>query len=359
MEELQELIALGNEGAPKEWLDCFTGQGIGEGYEGIRGETLDAVLNEIALSPHEQEIQATYEIAWNACNSANYTKGRQGRSIDYLVVHYTGGSKTAEGAARANTIYFGRERVGASAHYFIDDGYTIWNSVREEDTAWHAGNWNINTRSIGIEVCSAGEFTGREIERLSWLIQHLMQKYNIPASRVIRHYDSNGKHCPAHYVDAARWNALRAQITSTVVTAVSASKPTTANKPASKPVNSSVSAIQAWCGVKQDGIFGPLTKAGLVRKLQGELNAQFNAKLAVDGKFGPKTKAACVNVRKGAQGNITKVLQGILICLGYNTGGFDGKFGDKTYAAVRAFQAARGLTQDGVAGKNTFAALLG
>lgn len=209
--ELDELLALGNEGAPKEWLACLTGEGIGGGSEGIDAEAADAIL---AAEPAvEQAIQATYETLFRQCNSANYTRGRGGNSVQYIVIHYTAGSKTAEGAAFANCIYFGRESVGASAHYFVDDGYTIWQSVSDGDTAWHAGNWAINQRSIGIEVCSAGAFTEAEIDRLSWLVQQLMGRYGVPASRVIRHYDANGKRCPAYYVDDARWAALRARIT--------------------------------------------------------------------------------------------------------------------------------------------------
>ena len=93
--------------------------------------------------------------------------------------------------------------------------------------------------------------------------------------------------------------------------------------------------------------------------LQTELNKQYGRGLAVDGICGSKTKAACVNVRRNASGNITRVLQGALICLGYDTGGFDGDFGSNTESAVRAYQRARGLSVDGVAGPNTFAALLG
>ena len=93
--------------------------------------------------------------------------------------------------------------------------------------------------------------------------------------------------------------------------------------------------------------------------MQSELNKQFGKGLAVDGIWGPKTRAACVNVRKGARGNITKVLQGVLICNNYDTNGFDGIFGSGTESAVRQYQAKRGISADGIAGKNTFAKLFG
>jgi peptidoglycan hydrolase-like protein with peptidoglycan-binding domain len=48
-----------------------------------------------------------------------------------------------------------------------------------------------------------------------------------------------------------------------------------------------------------------------------------------------------------------------LISLGYSCGpkGADGIYGSGTIAAVTAFQKAKGLTADGVCGKNTWAAL--
>lgn len=44
-----------------------------------------------------------------------------------------------------------------------------------------------------------------------------MAKYGIGASGVIRHYDVTGKLCPAPYVAASKWAALKAAITGGVV----------------------------------------------------------------------------------------------------------------------------------------------
>ncbi|MEE6207776.1 MAG: peptidoglycan-binding protein [Alphaproteobacteria bacterium] len=118
-----------------------------------------------------------------------------------------------------------------------------------------------------------------------------------------------------------------------------------------------VETVQDWLGVDVDGIYGNKTKSALVKKLQTVLNLLYGANLAVDGIFGNRTASAIRNIKKGSQGNYVKVLQGFLICKGYNTGGLDGDFGTQTDKAVRAFQSDNGLYVDGVAGKATFAAL--
>lgn len=152
-----------------------------------------------------------YSILFKQCGSDHMTRGRS-RAVDRIVVHYTG----TTASARNNATYFSRnEGQGASAHYFLDDiSPEIYQSVAEGDTAWHAGNWDMNCRSIGIEVVSAGEdFSEVEIAKLTWLVQKLMAKYGIGAPGVIRHYDVTGKLCPAPYVDAGKWAALKARIT--------------------------------------------------------------------------------------------------------------------------------------------------
>ncbi|WP_410489269.1 peptidoglycan-binding domain-containing protein [Bacillus changyiensis] len=73
--------------------------------------------------------------------------------------------------------------------------------------------------------------------------------------------------------------------------------------------------------IKVDGYQGPETYKALLKGFQSELNKQFHAGLVVDGIWGPKTRAAVVNVREGAKGNITWILQALLICKRYDVNG--------------------------------------
>ena len=95
-----------------------------------------------------------------------------------------------------------------------------------------------------------------------------------------------------------------------------------------------------------------------VRRLQQECNRQGFSNQKIDGIAGPATLAGCPTLRKGVNGNITKLLQEKLVKLGYNTNGVDCIFGSGTYSAVREFQKTRGLSADGIVGQNTWRKLL-
>ena len=95
-----------------------------------------------------------------------------------------------------------------------------------------------------------------------------------------------------------------------------------------------------------------------VRRLQEECNKQGFSNQKVDGIPGPVTLAGCPTLKKGVQGNITKLLQERLVKIGYNTNGVDGIFGNGTYSAIREFQKTRGLSIDGIVGQNTWRKLL-
>ncbi|MBD1380737.1 peptidoglycan-binding protein [Bacillus sp. IB182487] len=60
--------------------------------------------------------------------------------------------------------------------------------------------------------------------------------------------------------------------------------------------------------------------------------------------------------KRGSANNASQVrgIQSTLSCLGYSVGSVDGIFGAQTEAAVKEFQQSRGLTADGIVGKQTY-----
>ena len=101
---------------------------------------------------------------------------------------------------------------------------------------------------------------------------------------------------------------------------------------------------------------------GWIRRLQAECNRQGFSDQTVDGVPGPKTLAGCPTLKRGASGNITKLLQERLNSQGYHCG-VDGDYGKapfhETYDAVIAYQRAKRLVADGIVGPKTWSKLLG
>lgn len=145
----------------------------------------------------------------------NFTDRNSVGRIKYIVIHYVG----ALGGAKANCQYYAGQYIGASAHYFVGFNGEIWQSVEDADIAWHCGASSYkhgecrNSNSIGIEMCvrkrstaSMGAtdkdwyFEDATVESAAELTRYLMDKYGVPASNVIRHYDVTGKICPNPYV---------------------------------------------------------------------------------------------------------------------------------------------------------------
>ena len=79
----------------------------------------------------------------------------------------------------------------------------------------------------------------------------------------------------------------------------------------------------------------------------------------VSGPAEESSASAMPTLRKNDRGDNVAKLQETLISLGYLDGNADGNYGDKTVAAVRAFQKANGLTVDGSAGAETQEVLFG
>ena len=143
------------------------------------------------------------------------------------------------------------------------------------------------------------------------------------------------------------------------------SAPITSTPPKKQTGNNRIRTIQSTLNsrynskIAVDGFDGPLTKKALIKAYQTELNKQYNAGLVVDGKWGPKTATASVTVRKGAKGNLTWIIQARLYCLGYDPKGLDSIFGNGLETVIKEFQKDKKISQDGVAGKATFAKLFG
>ncbi|MBH5337100.1 N-acetylmuramoyl-L-alanine amidase [Streptomyces pactum] len=132
---------------------------------------------------------------WIPASTANYTVSSRPTSypIDFVIVHIT--QETFQDAMRI----FQDPARKVSSHYMVAsaDGY-IGQFVREKDIAWHAGNWNYNTRSIGIEhegwVDRPEYFTDAMYRASARLTAAICTRYRIPRTRtrIIGHSEVPG-----------------------------------------------------------------------------------------------------------------------------------------------------------------------
>lgn len=143
----------------------------------------------------------------------NYSS-RKGNKIQYLVIHDTGNSGVGANALN-HYKFFGGGNRNAPAHYFVDDKMIV-QIIGDSFSSWHCGddqgrgralNGVRNCTSIGIELCinSDGNYD-KAYENLVELVKNLMVKFNIPVSRVCRHYDVSRKRCPGTFFAKNLWD---------------------------------------------------------------------------------------------------------------------------------------------------------
>ena len=128
--------------------------------------------------------------------SPNFGPRLGDRPIDLIVLHYTG-MPSATGALA----WLCDPRSNVSAHYFVfEDGRTV-QLVAEEWRAWHAGvsSWagdtDVNSRSIGIEIANAGHdfgapaFPPEQIASVVALCRDIMTRRRIGPAGILAHSD--------------------------------------------------------------------------------------------------------------------------------------------------------------------------
>jgi hypothetical protein len=158
----------------------------------------------LKLSPQDVEVPRIYtaqsvaadypRAVWRPAASGNYTNSSRETSYDIgkIVVH------VAEGSYSGTVGWFGNRAAQASAHYVVSRRGGVAQCVRDEDIAWHAGWWNTNTRSIGIEHAGYTNdpdwFTNEMYHASARLSAWCCKKHKIPLDRkhIVGHYQVPG-----------------------------------------------------------------------------------------------------------------------------------------------------------------------
>lgn len=183
--------------------------------------------------------------------STVHTTAKANRDIKYIVIHYTAGVTSKAGSAVNAADYFRTTSTDVSSDFTVDDTAVVqYNPDIKNRYTWHCGGNKYSTKggslygicknsnSIGIEICSTNStgkmqnandksysFTDSAIANAEWLVKKLMAEYNIPAERVVRHYDVTGKPCPgiigwnADSGSDAKWVAFKQAVSGGAVSA--------------------------------------------------------------------------------------------------------------------------------------------
>jgi N-acetylmuramoyl-L-alanine amidase len=128
--------------------------------------------------------------------SPNHGPRAAGKPVDILLLHYTGM------ASEERALSWLRDPAShVSSHYFIFEDGRVAQLVDEAERAWHAGRsvWagetDINSRSIGIELAHPGHefgyraFADPQIAALVALAPGILSRHPIPPRRVLAHSD--------------------------------------------------------------------------------------------------------------------------------------------------------------------------
>ncbi len=126
----------------------------------------------------------------------NFEERRNDLAPSLLIMHYTG----MESANAALDILCSPES-SVSCHYLIDEQGEITQMVAEQHRAWHAGraHWagenDINSRSIGIEIVNEGHvlelqpFPDQQIKAVMALSHDILKRHDILPRNIIGHSD--------------------------------------------------------------------------------------------------------------------------------------------------------------------------
>ncbi len=117
-------------------------------------------------------------------------------AVRHAVVHYTGMKSRDEALERLRD-----PAAKVSAHYLIDQEGAVFRLVPEEQRAWHAGvsYWrgerDINSTSIGIELCNPGHdwgyrpFPAAQLAALDELLKGVFARYRLSPEALLGHSD--------------------------------------------------------------------------------------------------------------------------------------------------------------------------
>ena len=185
---IEELGGYGDDAHRAEYASrVFAILAQGGTFEGRDGERITLAQHDIAPTLIFDLQQRSHVLAnaefpgadWfpTSCSGKCDTT-RGGNKVQYVVIHDTEGGWDASVATLQND-------PGKSVQYIVGTDGRVGQFVPESYTAWHAGNYYYNQRSVGIEHVgySTKPYTEKQYDASAKLVTYLTKKYAVPADR--------------------------------------------------------------------------------------------------------------------------------------------------------------------------------
>ncbi|WP_423743299.1 peptidoglycan recognition family protein (plasmid) [Haladaptatus sp. SPP-AMP-3] len=116
-------------------------------------------------------------VDWEVADSSNYTAANRGAAeIDWVIIH------TVQGSASGAVSWFQNPDADVSAHYTVSESGYKYQSVSDINIAWHAGDWDYNQYSVGIEHGGyvSGTYEDAQYRASAKLASWLCDQYGVP-----------------------------------------------------------------------------------------------------------------------------------------------------------------------------------
>lgn len=122
------------------------------------------------------------------------------RTPKSITIHETANTSVRANALAHAKLQFNGNRRQASWHYTVDDEPEVYQSLPDNEVAYHAGNRKGNLESIGIEICvnQDGDYL-KAVSNTIKLVRYLIEKHDsIKNVDVLQHHYWSGKDCPKY-----------------------------------------------------------------------------------------------------------------------------------------------------------------
>lgn len=238
--------------------------------------------------------------------------------------------------------HWNKASANKCVHAFIgkaaDGSVKVYQTLPWDYRCWGVGSGkkgSYNATHIQFEICEDNQkdpaYYQEAFSLAQQLCEYLCNMYGIREENIVGHYEAHNAGYGSNHADPKPWQKKHSGSMAKFRAAITAALSNGKNSP-----------TDAVISVGKETITQPTKPVETVQTT-------------------PATGSVVISMetqRKGSKGTQVKVLQWLLAMNGYNVGTVDGIFGSKTLAAVKAYQQAKGLTVDGVVGKNTWKILL-